>query len=39
VLALHVGKVWAFAFPIVIPLAVWGVQDLWDDGDRAEEGR
>ena len=39
VLALHVGKVWAFSFPIVIPLAVWGIRDLWDDGRRTEEGR
>jgi hypothetical protein len=29
VLALHVHKVLAFSFPIVIPLAVWGLQDLW----------
>ena len=31
VLALNVGKVWAFSFPVVIPLAVWGVQALWSE--------
>lgn len=32
VLALNVGKVWFFSFPIVIPLAVWGLEQ-WS-GDR-----
>ena len=34
VLALHHGLVWAFGFPIVIPLAVWGLRDLWIEGGR-----
>ena len=39
VLALTIHSMWAFAFPIVIPLAVWGLRDLWDDDKKAEEGR
>ena len=31
VLALNPGSLWAFAFPVVIPLAIWGLGDLWSD--------
>jgi hypothetical protein len=38
-LALTIHSMWAFAFPFVIPLAVWGLRDLWDEGRSAESGR
>ena len=32
VLALNLGRVWFFAFPIVLPLAVIGLSALWNGG-------
>jgi hypothetical protein len=31
-LALNVGRVWFFAFPVVLPLAVAGLSSLWSGG-------
>jgi len=32
VLALNLGRVWFFAFPVIVPLAVRGLATLWRDG-------
>jgi hypothetical protein len=35
VLALNVAKVWFFSFPIVIPLAVWGLERCFEGTSRS----